>query len=603
MMDRPSKNHPLVFTALLLIWVTAIACIFTQAPASKSSPATPAAGQPNPTTPFSAATQPSGEIAPTRIATPQDEISQPDPLDHLLAMRSIQFNLQVTRPDGSNRSLDAEIDSVGNMHLKFGYQGFDLKGMPKDYDPKALPPFVELYVVDGKAYLPDAQDPTWSTTPFDDNYPADLSLELHGMESPAMWLNILPPGSLQPAGNESVGGFAADKYSVNGSVDGQQITGTLWEEPQADALVQAELHVPAALLSPPKQPQASEMLITLKAQKADVPLVVLPSAQPGATTTASGSNTPSVSNVYNLIHYNSFLSKLTTSPGKVWIGSLQGTVDVWDSQSGAQLQSISLFQDSGGNTPRPVYDLQYDGQNVWALAGSTEDMQADHLFVIDPENGKILQQYDTSQWLNNDDARLGLSPGLIWTESHVIDTKTFEATHVAHPDSPSYAYDGQGWMWIVGTFCEACGYNIWLFNADTPSEDKYGPRAVGSSTTMTAVGDRMWIATSETGGYVLQVYDANGGKINGDTQPLLKVPAADDRPLRLLYDGHALWLLAGGKNSGALFQLDPQTGVVVNKLDIPASEKGDDPEDMAFDGHDLWVITVKQLVRISLPWG
>ena len=83
--------------------------------------------------------------------------------------------------------------------------------------------------------------------------------------------------------------------------------------------------------------------------------------------------------------------------------------------------------------------------------------------------------------------------------------------------------------------------------------------------------------------------------------PLQTLPAVDDHPLSLLYDGHALWLLAGGKNQGALFQLDPQSGATVNRLDIPASVEGDVPVDITFDGHNLWVLTVKQLVRISLP--
>ncbi len=131
-------------------------------------------------------------------------------------------------------------------------------------------------MIGDKAYSPNDQDPTWRTTPFDDAYPASLSLELHRWESPAFWLNVLPAGSIQPAGSESVGGFTADKYTVHGTVNGQTITGTLWEEPQADALVQAELHIPAALLSAPSQPQAGEMLITLKAHKADIAPAVLP---------------------------------------------------------------------------------------------------------------------------------------------------------------------------------------------------------------------------------------------------------------------------------------------------------------------------------------
>ena len=279
-MKKPSKKHLPVLATLILIWMTAMACAFGQHPTNSpsqpgSGPTAPAAIQPIAPSPLPAATEPSINV-PTQAVTSQDEILQPDPLDHLLEMRSIQFNLTVTRLDGTIRSLDAEIDSAGNMHLIFGYQGFDLTGMPKDFDPKALPASAEIFVIGSKAYLPDAQDPKWQTTPFDENYPASLSLELHGLESPALWLNILPPGSIQPAGQETVGGFAADKYSVDGKVDGQMISGTLWEEPQADALVQAELHIPAALLSPPDQPVSGEMLITLKAQKKDVASVVLP---------------------------------------------------------------------------------------------------------------------------------------------------------------------------------------------------------------------------------------------------------------------------------------------------------------------------------------
>ena len=280
-MKTPSKDPLLTGVTLVLVWIIVIACTFTRRPAGSpsqptSAPTVPAAVQPGPTTPVPAATGPSADNTPTQTSAAQDEMLQPDPLDHLLGMRSVQFNLTVTRLDGAIRSLDAEIDAAGNMHLIFGYQGFDLTGMPKDYDAKALPPSAEIFVIGGKAYLNDDQDPNWKTTPFDETYPATLSLELHGLEGPSLWLNLLPPGSIQPAGNESVGGFAADKYTVDGSVDGQKISGTLWEEPQSDALVQAELHIPAALLSPPNQPKTGEMLITLKAQKKDVAPVALP---------------------------------------------------------------------------------------------------------------------------------------------------------------------------------------------------------------------------------------------------------------------------------------------------------------------------------------
>ena len=38
-------------------------------------------------------------------ANSQDEIVQPDPLDHLLALHSIQFNLGISQPDGGSSSI------------------------------------------------------------------------------------------------------------------------------------------------------------------------------------------------------------------------------------------------------------------------------------------------------------------------------------------------------------------------------------------------------------------------------------------------------------------------------------------------------------------
>jgi hypothetical protein len=257
---------------LMLVWLAAMACnlplgVVKPQPQSASSPAATAAAS-QPQAPASSVT-----------ATPEDYLLQPDPLDHLLRLRSIEFNLTTTRPDGTSRSLDGEIDSAGNMDLKFNYKGFDLTGLPQGFDTKWIPTEAEVFVLGGKGYQPDEQNPDWKNTPFDDDYVQTLSQELHGMDGPSLWLNLLPPGSIKPAGNETVGGFAADKYSIAGSVDGETITGTIWEEPQADALVQAELHIPAALLSAPDQPQPGEMIIILKAQKAEVNPVTLANYQ------------------------------------------------------------------------------------------------------------------------------------------------------------------------------------------------------------------------------------------------------------------------------------------------------------------------------------
>ena len=256
----------------LLVVLVSLACALPQLP----GPQKIAGSAPGPTSEPGAS---SAQATPAAANSP-DEILQPDPLDHLLALHSVQINLDISRPDGTSRSIQISTDKNGNMVLKFKQSAPDAANLPQGFDPKALKTDSELLVLGGKAYVRSDQDPNWMGTPVDDNYPQTLAQELHGMDGPALWLNLLPDGSIQPAGQETVGGFAADKYTVNGKVQDQVISGTLWEEPQSDALVQAELHVPGALLSDPAQPEKGELKIVLKAQKADVPAVVLPPAPP-----------------------------------------------------------------------------------------------------------------------------------------------------------------------------------------------------------------------------------------------------------------------------------------------------------------------------------
>lgn len=220
--------------------------------------------------------------------TPQTTPAGLDPLERLLEMRSIQFTLTALQPNGAMRSVQGEIDNTGNMHLKL----HDSLPLPPDMAEKSSttsknPEDSELYVVDGKAYQPDDQNPAWMTTPVAENYGVVLSHQLHGPNGPGLWLDLLPAGSLQPAGGETVGGFAADKYTVNGTVHGQKITGSLWYA--AHVLLQVELHIPAALLDPTKPAAQGELKITLQTQKADVNPVTLP-APPAGTAVPTSQN-------------------------------------------------------------------------------------------------------------------------------------------------------------------------------------------------------------------------------------------------------------------------------------------------------------------------
>ena len=278
-MNRSTLYPYTRYIAGLLVILVLVSCSFLSNLVPGSSPSTSS----NPTgseTPGVAGQPSSGGTEPT---------GEPDPLDHLLGLRSIIIQLTAQRPDGSNSSTQVEIDSVGNMHVKYSLPALDAKLFPQGFDTSKIPTSSELFVLNGKAYQPSDQDPSWMSTPMDADYLQTLYDELYGPDGVAEWLDILPDGSLVSAGQESVGGFQTDAYAVNGTVDGQAVTGKLWYEPQSDALVKAELNVPAALYDPTDKSLTGALKVNLNTQKANVPLVTLPSAPAG---TAKPSATP-----------------------------------------------------------------------------------------------------------------------------------------------------------------------------------------------------------------------------------------------------------------------------------------------------------------------
>ena len=79
------------------------------------------------------------------------------------------------------------------------------------------------------------------------------------------------------------------------------------------------------------------------------------------------------------------------------------------------------------------------------------------------------------------------------------------------------------------------------------------------------------------------------------------VPSPDDLPIALIGDQDGLWMLAGGKKWGYLYQLDPQTGALLDSLDlVGAEQKNTFTSNIALDDHDLWVSMAKELLRIHL---
>jgi hypothetical protein len=239
----------------------------------------------------------------------------------------------------------------------------------------------------------------------------------------------------------------------------------------------------------------------------------------------------------------------------------------------------------------------------------------------------VAHQWDLTQWnLDHAEERrgtaidFGLSPGKIWLKNQVVDTQTFEAKYVGFVGAPQFAYDGKGWMWMVGSGPPGCD-GLDFINTDNPSQDLYqcrypflnhseeGHSNVGSGSPLVLAGDRVWIGGVWSGNkatYTLEAFTADVDQLMKETKPLVSIPLMDSPvKIKLLYAGNYLWLLwLRGEQAGFLYQLDPQTGATINSLDLVGDQGQvitNDPMDIATEGDNLWILTTGQLLRISLP--
>ncbi len=270
-----------IFLLAALFFLLALtACSAAPAPTSSPLPGSTQIPVESTQTDESAQTpQPVQTREPTDAPTDDDSAptaAYPDPLNNLLQMRSVKISLNGSRPDGRNRSIAAEIDETGNMRLRYSQPAIKTEALSEGTDVSWVDSFYEIYVIDGNAYAPSESDPTWMDTPVAEDYVTVLSDQMHGLEGFTTWLDMLPRGSLQPAEGETVGGFSADKYAVDGVIGGRQINGALWYDPSTHALVKAELRIPAVLDSDPANPESGDIVITLNAEKSVVEPINLP---------------------------------------------------------------------------------------------------------------------------------------------------------------------------------------------------------------------------------------------------------------------------------------------------------------------------------------
>jgi hypothetical protein len=276
MEDKMRRSFFSTLFAICLISFAAAACSFlpTKSPGLTNGPDTTVPPQ---ITEESASIPPAEEVASTAIPVDSSiTVIVPDPLNNLLELHSVKITLAALRPDGTSRSIQVEIDDVGNMHLQYTLPAINISDLPENLDFSEVQTGYEIFMIDGKAFSPSESDQSWLTNPVNTDFAPVLSSQFHSLEGFTTWLDMLPAGSLQATAGETVGGFSTDKYLINGTIGGQQITGALWYDQPTHSLVKAELHIPGVLDSSPENPETGEILITLTAEKTQIPLVSLP---------------------------------------------------------------------------------------------------------------------------------------------------------------------------------------------------------------------------------------------------------------------------------------------------------------------------------------
>jgi hypothetical protein len=188
-----------------------------------------------------------------------------------LSLRSVSITLSAAYPEGSVRSLEAQVDASGNVHLT---QPFSL---PPDVQLESTPESddwnqFEVYIVNGRAYTLTGEGEV-------SEGPASMTMledALRGPEGPGLWLVLAGTRDLEPAAHEQIGGFNAIRYPVDAALEKGTIIGTIWMDEVSLALVRADLRISPLLFSNPASPANGDLSITLDVVQKNVPEIKLP---------------------------------------------------------------------------------------------------------------------------------------------------------------------------------------------------------------------------------------------------------------------------------------------------------------------------------------
>jgi hypothetical protein len=187
-----------------------------------------------------------------------------------LSLRSVQMELQTAIPGETPNHILISIDAAGNQRIEM------TTSVPEEAAVTPESPdwnVMEIFIVDGAAYTRMGKTGSAESNPDENDA---LSQILYNPTGPGMWLIMLPEDNFTSAGKESKGGFDAVKYTVDGSLEGDAITGEFWVDEQTGALIDANLSLAENLLNPTDSGTGGTVTIDFSVEKADVPVITVP---------------------------------------------------------------------------------------------------------------------------------------------------------------------------------------------------------------------------------------------------------------------------------------------------------------------------------------
>ncbi len=236
-------------------------------------------------------------------------------------------------------------------------------------------------------------------------------------------------------------------------------------------------------------------------------------------------------------------------PGQVWTGTLFSGLQQWDPQTGDLVMTISEIE------AKIFFDIEFENNRLWVLASIDDPNQAEILYVIELPQGEVVKiipitdegDYGTAP------TRLGNSPGKIWVNFGMVDTETLDYMSLPNglPSDAHFVYDDEKWMWITGSWCDGCRHDLWLVNANDPSELKDNQNSGVLDTgvlgnPLVLADGKVWLVAhyySDNDAYYLDGYD-----INKTDQPEFHIDVTseiyDHGNINIAADDRMVWIVS-----------------------------------------------------------